>query len=60
MNEYINFLFSSCFATNHYRKKKNHNIPKENSKKDIEMNVVKKIKKKGSFFKINLSTIYEE
>jgi hypothetical protein len=24
MNEYINLLFSSCFATNHYRKKKKH------------------------------------
>lgn len=60
MNEYISLFFSSCFGTNHYRKKKNHNIPKETNKKEIEMRVVKKVKEKGSFFKINLSTIYEE
>jgi len=59
MNEYISFLFSSCFATNHYRKKKNHNIPKETKKNEVEMKVIKR-KKNKLIYKNNLSTIYEE
>jgi hypothetical protein len=59
MNEYINLLFSSCFATNYYRKKKNHNIPKQNKKIEIEMKVIKRNKNK-IIYKNNLSTIYEE